>query len=69
MQHFLQFRLKLGSHNLPIVKVGFAASQGLTEYARTVVALLLLMNSTCHVNHWFMNAQFFSHSGNNMLLW
>ena len=38
MQRFLQFRL--GSHNMPVV----AGRQGLTEYARTVVALLLLMN-------------------------
>ena len=43
--------------------VAFAASQGLTEYAGTVVALLLLMNYT-----WFINAQLFSHLGNNMQL-
>ena len=43
--------------------VDFAALRGLTEYARTVVALLLLIKYT-----WFMNAQFFSHLSNNMLL-
>ena len=43
--------------------VGFATLRGLTEYARTVVALLLLVSCTR-----FMNAHFFSHFGNNMLL-
>ena len=41
MQNFSQFRLD--SHNL---MVGFVASQGLTGYAHTVVALLLPMNYT-----------------------
>ena len=45
---------------LPLV--GFAAARGLIEHARTVGALLLLLNYT-----WFMNAQFFSHQSNNML--
>ena len=61
MQRFLQFTL--GSDNLPVVAGRVAASRGLTEYARTVVALLLLMHHT-----WVMNAPFFSHVGNNMLL-
>ena len=59
MQRCLHFTL--GSHNLPVVAGRVAASRGLTEYARTVVALLLLMHYT-----WVMNAQFFSHLGHNM---
>ena len=46
-----------------LLLVGFAASQWLTEYARTVIPLLLLTEYTC-----FTNAQFFSHVGNNRLL-
>ena len=45
MQWFLQFRL--GSHNLPVITGRFQGTnmlQGLTVYAYTVVALLLLMN-------------------------
>ena len=46
-----------------LLLVGIAALQGLTEYACTVVPMLLLMNYT-----WFMNAHFFNHLGNDMLL-
>ena len=46
-----------------VLLVSLAALRGLTQYACTVVALLLLMKYT-----WFMSAQFFSHLANNMLL-
>ena len=39
-----------------VLLVSFAALRGLTQYACTVVTLLLLMKYT-----WFMSAQFFSH--------
>ena len=42
MQRFLQFRL--GSHNLLVGFQGTNMLQGLTVYAHTVEALLLLMN-------------------------
>ena len=45
--HATLLHFRLGSYILPVVAGGFAALWGLTEYAHTVVALLLLINYTC----------------------